>query len=129
MANITLRDPNTAILGWKEVWGDAILQDFQTSFDPFEDVDPIIDTSGLGQSWNNMQEWANLSFQPPAREGAAPEDIECETMAAGGVRFGCYGMVSQSVMQQEFMAHSNVFKASGCFHQARGRYGAIEIKN
>ncbi|OQU97598.1 SNF2 family domain-containing protein isoform 2 [Cladophialophora immunda] len=84
-------DPNTTIFGWEEGWGDAILQGFQASIDPFQDVDPIIDTTGLGQSWSNMQEWANLSFQPPAPQGAAIEDIEWETMAMGGIRFGCYG--------------------------------------
>ena len=81
---------------------DSILQDFQDSFNLFEDVDPIINTAGLGQSWNNMQQWANISFQAPAPEAVAPEDIEDETLAAGGVSFACYGMVGQSLCGQVY---------------------------
>ena len=87
-------NPASATLGWEQRWESTFLPDFQISTNLFEDVDPIVDVEGLGQSWSNMQEWADISFQLPPLEGAAAQDIENETMAAGGVRFCCYGMVS-----------------------------------
>lgn len=90
----TSTDPTSATLRWEEIWESTILPEFQISTNLFEDVDPIIDFEGLGQSWINMQEWADVSFQPPSLEGVEPQDIENETQAAGGVRFCCYGMVS-----------------------------------
>jgi hypothetical protein len=92
--NRTSTDPTSATLRWEQLWESTFLPDFQISTNLFEDVDPIIDVEGFGQSWSNMQEWADISFQPPSLEGAAPQDIENETMAAGGVRFCCYGMVN-----------------------------------
>jgi SWI/SNF-related matrix-associated actin-dependent regulator of chromatin subfamily A3 len=49
-----------------------------------KDVDPIIDVEGLGQSWSNMHEWADVSFQPQSLEGVKPQDIENEN--TGGWR-------------------------------------------
>lgn len=66
----------------------------------FEGMDPNIDTDGAGQSWSNIQEWADISFHPEPLDSIDPEDIENETRAAGGVRFCCYGMVSLG-----FLAH------------------------
>ncbi|OCL11998.1 hypothetical protein AOQ84DRAFT_228449 [Glonium stellatum] len=86
-------DPTSGTMMWESLWGNAILPDLQISSSFFEDVDPIIDFKGLGQSWGNIQEWADRSFQQPLLEGAAPQDIENETIAAGGIRFCCYGMV------------------------------------
>ena len=44
----------------------------------------MIETEGLGESWMNMQEWADLSFQPEALDYGALQHIESETKAAGG---------------------------------------------
>lgn len=89
----TSTNPTSATLRWEEIWETNILPEFQVSTNLFEDVDPIIDVEGLGQSWSNMQEWADISFQPPSLEGVEPQDIENETQAAGGARFCCYGMI------------------------------------
>lgn len=82
------------MLRWEQLWESTFPLDFQISTNWFEDVDPIIDVEGFRQSWNNMQGWADISFQPPSLEGSAPQDIENETMVTGGVQFRSYGMVN-----------------------------------
>ena len=89
-------DPTSATLRWEQLWENDIMLDFQQSANLFDDADPIIDYEGLGLSWNNMQEWADISLNPSFEEFIAPQDIEKETAAAGGVRFCCFGMVSSS---------------------------------
>ena len=64
----------------------------------FDDVDPIIDTIGLGQSWISMQEWADVSLQPMQLEEQAAQAVEEETRATGGVRFCCYGAASSEAV-------------------------------
>ncbi len=70
------------------------MSDLQPSGTFFDGADPMIDTEGLGESWVNMQEWADLSFEKHPVDHDALQDIQNETNAAGGVRFCCYGMVS-----------------------------------
>lgn len=77
-----------------DLWESLFLPDLAIPENFFEGVDPIINTDDAGQSWSNMQEWADLSFCPEPPTNIDPEDIENETEAAGGVRFCCYGMVS-----------------------------------
>lgn len=71
-----------------------ILSDLQPSVTFFDSADPMINTEGLGDSWVNMQEWADLSFQTEPVDHVALQDIQNEIKAAGGVRFCCYGVVS-----------------------------------
>jgi len=68
-----------------------ILSELQPSVNFFGSADPMIDTEGLGESWVNMQEWADLSFQTEPVDYVALQDIQDETKAAEGVRFCCYG--------------------------------------
>jgi hypothetical protein len=79
---------------WDLFLENMILSDLQPSATFFDSADPMIDTGGLGESWINMQEWADLSFQIEPADHVALQDIQDETKAAGGVRFCCYGMVS-----------------------------------
>ncbi len=74
-----------------------IIEDLRPSSYFFEGTDPIIDIEGLGQSWINIQEWADLSFPLELPESIPLEDIQGETQADGGVRFCCYGMASQLI--------------------------------
>jgi len=86
--------PTSATLAWDNVWENMILSDLQPSATFFDGADPMIETEGLGESWMNMQEWADLSLQPEIIDTATLQDIENETETAGGIRFCCYGMVS-----------------------------------
>ena len=90
-----LIDCTSATLAWDSLWENMISTDLQPSISFFDGADPMIETEGLGESWMNMQEWADLSFQPEALDYGALQDIENETKAAGGIRFVCYGMVSR----------------------------------
>lgn len=78
----------------EDPWESLLLLDLGIPENLFEGVGPIISTDGAGESWSNMQEWADLSFCLEPLANIDPEDIENETKGAGGVRFCCYGMVS-----------------------------------
>ncbi len=80
---------------WDSFLENMILSDLQPSVAFFDGADPMIDTQGLGESWVNMQEWADISFQTEPVDYIVLQDIQNETKAAGGVRFCCYGMVSE----------------------------------
>lgn len=87
--------PTSATLAWDNEWENMILLDLQPPADTFfEGADPMIGTEGLGESWMNMQEWADLSLLLEVMDSATLQDIETETETAGGIRFCCYGMVS-----------------------------------
>ncbi|KAL6413087.1 promoter binding protein RUSH-1alpha [Ilyonectria robusta] len=79
---------------WEDLWETMILPDLTTSDSFFDGMHPIIDPNGAGKSWGNMQEWADTSFCLDQYDKIDPEDIENETKAAGGIRFCCYGMLS-----------------------------------
>ena len=84
----------SATSAWDSFLEGMILSELQPSVTFFDCADPMIDTEGLGESWVNMQEWADLSFQTEPVDCVALQDIQDETKAAEGVRFCCYGMVS-----------------------------------
>jgi len=115
-------DPTSATLAWGSLWENTILADLQPSISFFDGADPMIETEGLGESWMNIQEWADLSFQPELLDYVALQDIECETKAAGGIRFACYGMVSRrssKLVKINYKSHPIDLR---CFSQAGRQY-------
>ncbi|KAK8867412.1 DNA repair and recombination protein rad5c [Apiospora arundinis] len=91
-SDATGNDDESVLNIWAGLWGEMELPDVDFMMFPGDELQ-----KGYGDfedSWMNMQEWADNSFQPEPGQGAAIEDIVSETRAAGGSRFCCYGSVA-----------------------------------
>ncbi|KAK8009963.1 hypothetical protein PG990_008928 [Apiospora arundinis] len=91
-SDATCNDDESVLNIWAGLWGEMELPDVDFMMFPGDELQ-----KGYGDfedSWMNMQEWADNSFQPEPGQGAAIEDIVSETRAAGGSRFCCYGSVA-----------------------------------
>ena len=92
---------------WDTYWESDLSNELQLPDNFFEGADPMIDINGLGQSWMNIQEWADASLlrEPIAKN--VLEGIALESRAAGS-RFCCYGMVSSHKSRKPCEYHVNV---------------------
>ena len=81
---------------WEELWDELITSDPQIS-NALQDDLKTFDLEGLGESWSNIQEWADLSLQPSYVDSEILQDMRDETVREEVLDFCCYGMVSTFV--------------------------------